>query len=430
MPVLIVSKGCDMDPVLIGLRSQDYHESLRTVGTFMPKDVHFKKTLLIGKAASLAMHLRGLLYIDNYQHLEIAAVSLGIGSLELDLVLKQLEAVDFISVVRDSSDRIKRVDIRVPEFRSGYKDLGSRWTDLSPSEIEQAGVSALDTLYGGPRPSKMIKGMLGLGDSEYSMMSEVMEAGNLLVTQTVDGVPMSYTPLAIDGNHSAYLQWAKKFPKEVNTVVNALRTSQGTPLTNSLVQSNPALADAVHTGVLMPVQVSGSTGVQHFLFAPHGGLDKSERAVLDKARAIVSCVRYGQSFAAGRPIRNPQLIISTLRDKKKFSRGHPDLFAQYGLLVEKMIGTPVDEGGGRWNFQIHETPENMKALQVASEMIEHGDAPSTGLDLEAQKALLGPSNYFSPPSARPILAKQIAPSRESSAVMIREMAKMIRGSAI
>ncbi|MGA2667920.1 MAG: hypothetical protein ABSF32_03275, partial [Ignavibacteria bacterium] len=62
-----------MDPLIIGLRAQDFHESLKNTTTFGPKEVKFKKTILIGKAATLAMHLRGLLYIDIYEHLEYAA---------------------------------------------------------------------------------------------------------------------------------------------------------------------------------------------------------------------------------------------------------------------------------------------------------------------------------------------------------------------
>jgi len=138
-----------MDSLLIGLRAQDFHESLKNTTTFGPKDVHYKNTLLIGKAAALAMHLRGLLYINNYTQLEYAAASLGISSLELPLVLDELEEVDFVSIVRLGS-KIHRIDIRVPEFRSGYTDLGERLKLLKPSEVELASIHLLSKLYDGP----------------------------------------------------------------------------------------------------------------------------------------------------------------------------------------------------------------------------------------------------------------------------------------
>ena len=133
------------DKLKVGLRTQDFHESLKITGSFGPKDVHFKKTLLIGKAASLAMHLRGLLYIDDLQQLEYAASSLGISSLELSAVLTELEEVDFAKVVKSGS-QFKRLEIRIPEFRSGYEELGERWLLLKPGEVEQAAVTTLDQL--------------------------------------------------------------------------------------------------------------------------------------------------------------------------------------------------------------------------------------------------------------------------------------------
>ena len=145
-----------MENLIVGLRTQDFHESLKLTSTFGPKDVHYEKTLLVGKAASLAMHLRGLLFIEDEKQLKYAASTLGISSLELPAVLHELEEVDFLTVVK-SGDRIKRVDIRVPEFRSGYAELGERWKQLEPSEIEQASLATLEDLYKGPLPLSDLK---------------------------------------------------------------------------------------------------------------------------------------------------------------------------------------------------------------------------------------------------------------------------------
>jgi len=414
------------DSLALGLRAQDFHESLKVTGHFGPKDVHYKTTLLVGKAASLAMHLRGLLFIENLQQLEYAASSLGISSLELPAVLAELEEIDFIRIVR-SANKIKRIEIKVPAFRSGYEELGDRWKLLKPSEIEQASIYALDRLYKGPMKESGLFKSFGLSPTENSIIRDVMQSGQLMSCQPVDGEPVVFTPLAVDGNPTSYLQWAKKFPNDVQKAIKALQAFQGMALSDQSIAKNPALLDAVSTGVVMPVQVSGATGDQGFVFAPVGGLTEEERTVLDKARAVIACVRYGQKFAQGRPIVYPQLIIDTLLRKKRFKRGHPDLFTQYGLLVEKLIGHPVDEGNGRWNFEVDDTSENMKALQIASEMLKYGESPSTHISLEAQKALLSPSGYLGPPSARPRLAKLFQPSSDTRAEIIRQMANLARG---
>lgn len=416
-----------MESILVGLRAQDFHESLKTTSAFGPKEVHFEKTLLIGKAATLAMHLRGLLYADNYDQLKYAAASLGISGLELPAVLHELEAVDFISVVR-SGDSIRRIDIRIPEFRSGYTDLGERWLQLKPTEIETASIETLNALFSGPSKKQAFLSSLGLDQDQQSMMIDVMESGLLVATQVVDGTPMIYTPLAVDGNSTAYLQWAKKFPGEVAQVVALLQSRQGLSIKDPTISGNPVLNDAIQTGVLMPVRISGATGEQHFVFAPHGGLSQEERTVIDKARAILACVRYGQNFAAGRPVKYPRLILERLRDSKRFKHGHPDLLSQYGILTEKLIGRPVDEGNGLWNFEILDTGENMKALNVALDMLEHGVAPSARIDVEAQKALLIPSGYQGPATTRPQLARSIQSSSKTRTEIIRQMGNLIRGA--
>ena len=184
-----------MDVLHVGLRAQDVYESLKELRSFGPKDVKYKQTLLIGKAASLAIHLRGLLYVDDLTRLEYAASSLGISSLELPAVLAELEELDFLSVVRAHS-KIKRVELRVPEFRSAYEELGVRWRDLGPSEVEEASLIALDKLYRGPLSESELTDSLGLSSSETSILRDVMSAGQLIRVQSVDGEPVAYEVLS------------------------------------------------------------------------------------------------------------------------------------------------------------------------------------------------------------------------------------------
>lgn len=415
-----------MDSLFVGLRAQDFHDSLKNLSVFGPKEVYFKKTLLIGKAATLAMHLRGLLYIDEYTQLEYAAATLGISSLELPVILRELEEVDFISVVK-SGETIRRVDIRVPAFRSGYSELGERWRIIQPSEVEVAGLNLLNQLYTGPYEEEIILNTLGINNIQRNIMLDVMRSGLLVATQTVDGLPLIYTPLAVDGNPTAYLEWAKRFPTEVAQAVQTLRNYQGLPISDPSISSNNALNDAIITGVLMPVEVNGATGDKRFIFAPKGGLSPEEKIILDKARAVVACVRYGQNFAAGRPIKYPHLIVKQLLDYKHFKYGHPDLLSQYGLLTEKLIGRLVDVGGGRWNFEVDDTDENLKALEVALDMLEIGETPSARIDLDAQKTLLGPYGYQCPATTRPTISRNIQSSTETRMEIIREMGKLIRG---
>lgn len=415
-----------MDASVIALRCQDFHESLRNTTTAPAKDVHFEKTLLIGKAASLAMHLRGLPFVANATHLKYAAASLGISSIELATVLRELETVDFVNVTRSSTGEIKRIDVRVPVFSSGYNVLGSRYLDLRPGEIENAGIQTLDALHAGPQRKEHLVRTLGLDRPAFAILNDVMDAGKLMAAMPLGNQTFIYSPLAVDGNPTAYVRWAAAFPSEVAAVLQSLRTKQGLAESTSLLKSNPAVPAAVHAGVLMPVEIKGATGKQRFFFAPHGGLSSSERTILDKARAVVSCLRYGQGFAAGTRIRSPLAVLNTLIDRKKFGKAHPDLGTQYGILTDKLIGTVEPEGIG-FNFHIHDTDENMRALRLAYELLETGESVGAKLDPDAQKALLTPQGYTGPLTTRPQFGSSIDLSDESQAEMLQRMADIIRG---
>ena len=52
-------KVAEVSTISAALRAQDFHESLKETRAFGPKDAYFEKTLLIGKAATLAMHFKG-----------------------------------------------------------------------------------------------------------------------------------------------------------------------------------------------------------------------------------------------------------------------------------------------------------------------------------------------------------------------------------
>lgn len=418
-----------MDKLNIGLRAQDFHEGLRETKAFGPKEAYFEKTLRIGKAAVLAMHIRGLQYVDDYTALKFAAAQLGIGGSELPVILRELEEIDFVRVKCPRAE-IERVDIRVPEFRPGYEDLGARWEDLNPSEIERASVETLQNLMQIPKREADLVQSLGLGQTEYSILRDVMRDGQLLRAQTLSGEKIAYTPLAVDNDPTTYLQWCDEFPSEVTEALKILIDCQGLPVSDPIISGNAALDDAIQTGVLMPVTVDGATGVREFVFAPRGGLTPQERVILDKARAILACVRYGQRFAAGKQISFPRLILERLRDYKRFKRGHPDLHTQYSLLVEKVIGHLFDEGGGYWNFEVYDTEENMKALEVAIDMLEIGETPTAKINLAAKRALLAPSSYLGPIPSRTRLAGSIKGSPETQAEIVKQLSAIGRGMNI
>jgi hypothetical protein len=383
----------------IGIRTQEFHEGLKDIVNYPLKEMYMPTTILVGKAATLATHLKGSDYIDDYQALIGLASQLGISGLELRQVLRELEEIDFVRVIETGPGigGIRRVELKIPELRDGYEELGERWLQLHPSEIEQSSVSILDEVASFPQGENNLRSTLGLSDKDFNIILEIGTSGLLIDRYNNDGEDMLYSPLTVEEKPDILLALAQKFPEDL--IVKALKnvqSYQGIPIDN-LTGVNKGLAtQAMRLGALCPVQIASGVPARTFLFTPRGGLKIEERVILEKARAILACVRYGEHYANVRKIQYPHLILETLRDKKRFRYSRPDFPEQYGLLVTQQIGRiePDKWKSGYYYFYLIDTPENMRALNIAIDLLKIGLSPTTKLEVDAS-ALLNIGGTFS-----------------------------------
>lgn len=416
----------------IGLRAQEFHEGLRDVTAFGPKEAHLQTTILVGKAASLATHLKGLLYVEDMQALKFLAAELGITSVELRPVLNVLEEVDFATVVT-AGKQIKRIELRVPVLRNGYNDLGEYWLQSEPGEIERAALTVLDDIAAFPHRESNIKEYLGLEDKVFNMVYEIGNAGALLDKyQDVDDETMLYSPLTVEEKPQPLLALAQVFQE--NNVIAALgevESRQGIVPELLSDRSKRIIDQAIMLGVLSPVQLSMGNENRIFLFSPYGGLQKEERIILEKARAILACVRCGEHYASTRKIFSPRRILETLRDNKRFRYPRPDVPEQYGLLVTKQIGViePDSMRPGFFHFSLHVTPENMHALDIAIALLEADRLPKSRLELDAKEFFSIRGNFTGtlPTRSRMRMSRNIMLSREVACEIFGEISKLARG---
>lgn len=418
------------DLLAIALRAQDHHEGVKELSVDPIVEVEFNKTILIGKAAALAMHLRGLLYVNDYKALQYSAAQLGIRASDLDLVLRELEEIGFVRVLKENG-KFKRLEINVPQLRTGYEELGQRWKDVKPTEIEAASVQILSTVVAMPQKERELLAKLGVDKKAYDITRDVLTSATLLDRYEIPGEePILYSPLMVDQDPAPLMKLLKNHQEaEIAKAFEQVKQYEGLHQTHPSVANNPVVKEAVLSGILQPTAIDTAQGsTQEFLFTPHGGLQPEEGIVLDKARAIVACVRAGQHFSKGRAIFSPRKILGRLREFKRFKSGHPDLQIQYGTLVAKQIGFTEDEGGGKFNFNVYDTPENIKALDVAIDMLElKGETPTARLDIEAQRSLFDPSSYSGPIPTRSAVARRMKRSKTSQVWVVEKLTKLARG---
>jgi len=416
----------------IGIRIQEFHEGLKDIVNYPLKEMYIPTTIQVGKAATLATHLKGRDYVDDYRALIGLASQLGISGLELRQVLRELEEIDFVRIVESGSGigGIRRVELKIPELRDGYEELGERWLQLHPSEIEQASVAILDEVASFPQGEGNLRSTLGLSDKDFDIIIDIGTSGLLIDRYNNDGEDLLYSPLTVEEKPDTLLDLAQQFPEDlIVTTLKTVQGYQGIPIDNLTGVNKHFAAQAMRLGALCPVQIASSATARTFLFTPRGGLKIEERVILEKARAILACVRYGEHYPEVRKIRYPHLILETLRDNKRFRYSRPDFPEQYGLLVIQQIGRiePDTRRPGFYNFYLIDTPENMRALNIAIDLLEIGLSPTSKLEVDATALLNIGGSFLGTLPTRAKLGREVTLSRETARNYILKIAKLTRG---
>jgi len=160
----------------------------------------------------------------------------------------------------------------------------------------------------------------------------------------------------------------------------------------------PQANRAVTIGLLPTVPVSSAGGEKAFTFVPYTGAlisDPTEREILDRARAIVACVRYGERHALASKIRYPVALLQTLLDRSRDHalNQHTEIKEQYAQLVKRGVGT-IERNGAWYRFRLIPSEENLRAVRLAIELISHGEIleERVRLDVDQHAAMLAPGD--------------------------------------
>jgi hypothetical protein len=183
------------------------------------------------------------------------------------------------------------------------------------------------------------------------------------------------------------------------TEFEVLRNKQGLAVTP---QRFPMLYDAVARGLLLApsVQLPGGSD-QPFATLPYTldrGLLVGEKPVLDKALAIVACIRCGEEFGGYSDLPSAVAAINKLLREWELNP-HSSSERQYRLMRNKGVVAygPDPQPWGRWVVPtLIDTSDNRRALEIARDLIMLGE-PMAGRDAEAARDLLASdARYLNP----------------------------------
>ena len=390
-----------MNPHSIGLRCQDVNSGLRLFDGSSSVLTPLKKTRLIGMAADLAALVRDTPLISNMAALEtVAAAELDIPATSFDAVLAILESEALVELTRSDSGDVTGLTSEVPHYRNLYEILGRSWRARRPSQLEEEMVAVVNQLAAGPLPADMLVSKVGIERADAGRIMQLGTQAQLIkVVSGVDG-NILYSPFTAFENPTLLNELAEKHGSDqLLAEFEQLRKRQGLPVT---ADKYPLLYDAVARGLLMAPSVEIPSGVsQPFATLPYTldrTLLKEEKPVLDKALAILACIRCGQDFGGYSQLPSAVAAIDKLlRDGNL--KPHSSSERQYRLMRNKgviLYGADTQPWGSWVTPTLIDTPDNRRALQIARDLLTLGEAMS-GRDADGARDLLATdAQYLNP----------------------------------
>ncbi|MGC0268594.1 hypothetical protein ACPROK_03285 [Glutamicibacter soli] len=395
-----------MSEINKGLRCQDIHSGVRNVDPNSSLLSSINDTRLVGMAASIATLIRGRDVISDAQALKaIAAEQLDVNLLSFDSVIGILEESGFVNGVIRKGGKVLKFTESVPYFEDLYSSLGDAWENREPTEIEQQLLLVVDELSLSPVAVEELESSFSLDKSDLEHVMEIGKGSGLIgVISSLNG-DIAYSPFFGFEQPELLVDLADKHGNgQLAEEFEAIRKHQGLALSDN---SNPLALDAVSRGIIMAPAVTLPNGnLQPFAalpYVPDNRLLTTRKAVLDKALAVLACLRCAEFDGGYNSLNQVALIavIDKLLDQNRgFLAPHSSHKRQYNLMYLAGIITfdPDMRPGGSWvTPRFLDTEDNREALVLARDLIEYGEGVNHRIsDGQAIKALNAGHSYVAP----------------------------------
>jgi len=390
-----------VDHYTAGLRCQDVNAGLRTFDASSSVLIPVKKTRLIGMAADLAALVRGRDIIADMTALEtVAAAELDIPSTSFDVVLNLLEEADLVELTRTKSG-ITGLTSQVPFFRDLYDTLGSTWNDHAPSQLEQELVAVINQLAISPIAADSLTDVTGVETTDVDRLLELGTQSQLIKSVTgVDGTIL-YSPYTAFENPALLSELAGRHGSDrLQEEFSLLKARQGLAVR---ADKHPLLYDAIGRGLILApsVELPGGAAEQPFATMPYT-IDKElligQKPILDKALAVLACVRCGEEFGGYSPLSNPLFAVNKLLANGELEP-HSSSERQYRLMRNKGIIEfgPDRVSWGHWiTPTLIDTEDNRRALEIARDLLSVGESLAGRQAEDARDLLSSDARYLNP----------------------------------
>lgn len=412
-----------MDPRVAALRAQDVYSGLQTVDqTSGLIAAELGATRLTGMAATVAANIKGIDLIRDPKALTVvAAQQWGIDSLALPSVLEVLQEVGYVTLHKNARGTLTHIDEHMPLLHEDlYGSLGAHWEDNFPSELDQAAVDSLERLAAAPMRLSDLEARISDGDTAERLLQIGEAAQFTRVLELSDGDDLVWSPFCAYEQPEALSELFGAFEEdEIREQFGRVRDYQGLPLDKGATVLN----QAVGQGILLANTIKGTGGEAAFAFVPYRAdpaQRRMQKVILDKALILLACVRYGENYARHR-IRFPVALLRKLRDGASLS-ATTEASSQYRTAAQEQILRLEPAGHGYFRAQLVQTPDNVAAVNLAIDLLTHGEPLASREDPE-QKLLFTGGRYLTPL----MTMKERAPATPLSGDFVLSLVDTFRG---
>lgn len=390
----------------------------------------YEAAVTIGKAAVLAVNLRGLGEVQYKVLRLVAARHFHIRSDVLDGVLRTLADLELIKLVT-SGGTIEQVIPDVPHFENIYERVGEFTAAKPLNELEQLTIAMLDELYRTPINRDALRAKLGADREAFGTSLQIGIDAGLMVDQRARGRDIIASPLYFSGNLDGLIDIAARGDTpNVHRLLSFVSRNQGMPL-SSIVKEHkiadaPISADDVallqamaEEGIIKPPAIERPNKIQEkFVFTPLPGktrMSAANREIYEKAMALAAAVRKGQLLPEAYRIKSPQALLYRLGERK-WVNANTEAAYQYRNLAVLGLGRLEHTGGGFYRFHLIDVPENLEAVGIAKKLLVGERPPDMEMDNQARlllghdetyvKSHLASAALRKPTPRKPVLSKK------------------------
>ena len=362
----------------------------------------------VGMMVSLSLHLRGLPILEYEKMKLVSSHYFKIPPILLREILTNLAEIEFVRLYTQGNT-IKQVLPQVPFFDDIYSTVGEfANAEFHFNEPEQLALKIVSKLSDSPTEISNVY-TLGAEKKIVERNLRLGTEGGYILSKRARGKEILISPMFFSENADVFADLtAKSGAHNIKRILELVKKAQGWPLgiieqTMSIngesisTQDLQILKRLAQDGAVKPPSITtGHAGQNFFMFTPAPGASKlnpTNREIYERAMALVASVRQGQLLANQFPIKWPDAILRSLK-RDGWLKPTSEAYAQYHQLTVLKVGRLEKTGNNRHKFVLVRSEENLKALDLALELLTEGSLSNMEINQDARIALQKDQTYI------------------------------------